>query len=206
MTKSSFNNRLWNFSNRQVYRIKDGFSNWITYLICRFRCIPIGREIRFAGIPKLNIANGGNITIGNGCCFLSRTTSNNIGLNHKCILSATPYQEGLNCSLVIGNNCGFSGVSIWCFLSVKIGNNVRVGANVLIMDGDAHFDDPRTSAPRPIVIEDGVFLGANVVIKKGVTIGTNSVIGMNSIVTHNVPSNSVAVGNPCRVIGKIEVV
>ena len=71
------------------------------------------------------------------------------------------------------------------------------------MDGDAHYEDPRTSPPKPIVIEDNVFLGANVVVKKGVTIGENSVIGMNSIVTKSIPANCVAVGNPCKVIKQV---
>lgn len=47
------------------------------------------------------------------------------------------------------------------------------------------------------------FLGANVVVKKGVTIGANSVIGMNSVVTHNIPANCVAVGIPCKVIKQL---
>lgn len=73
------------------------------------------------------------------------------------------------------------------------------------MDGDAHFEDERTSPPKPIIIEDNVFIGANVVVKKGVTIGRNSVIGMNSVVTHSVPANSIAVGNPCRIIKQISI-
>lgn len=77
---------------------------------------------------------------------------------------------------------------------------MRVGANCLIMDGDAHFEDPRTSPAKPIVIEDNVFIGANCVIRKGVTIGENTVIGMNSVVTKDIPANCVAVGSPCKVI------
>lgn len=126
-----------------------------------------------------------------------------MGLNHRCILSATPGVSD-SCELRIGNNCGFSGTAIWCFEKINIGDNVRCGANTLIMDGDAHFDDPRTSPPKPIEIADGVFLGANVVVKKGVRIGRNAVIGMNSVVTHDIPENSVAVGNPCKVIKQIK--
>ena len=58
------------------------------------------------------------------------------------------------------------------------------------MDGDAHYEDCRTTPPLSIVIEDNVFLGANVTVKKGVTIGANSIIGMNSVVTHDIPANS----------------
>lgn len=204
MTKSAFSNRVWNFMNRHINNVTKYITTFLTYLECHFRRISIDKNICFVGIPKINIGNGGSIVVGRNCKFLSRMTCNNIGLNHKCILSATPYDQEIGCKIDIGSNCGFSGVSIWCFTSIKIGNNVRVGANVLIMDGDAHFDDPRTSPPKPIVIKDNVFIGANVVIKKGVTIGKNSVIGMNSIVTHDIPQNSIAVGNPCKVIKMIE--
>lgn len=58
---------------------------------------------------------------------------------------------------------------------------------------------------RTFILKDNVFLGANVVVKKGVTIGENSVIGMNSVVTHDIPSNCIAVGIPCKVIRTINI-
>jgi len=142
--------------------------------------------------------------IGNNCTFNSRETSNMMGLNHRCIIS-TSDAAGNRSVLTIGNNCGFSGVSIWCFKSITIGNNVRVGANSMIIDGDAHFNDQRTSAPESIVIEDNVFIGADCIIRKGVTIGKNSVIGMRSMVLHDIPANCIAVGNPAKVIKEINV-
>lgn len=133
--------------------------------------------------------------IGKNCRFMSKSWGNSIGLNHICMLTVES-----KANLSIGNNCSFSGDSIWCFESITIGSHVRVGANCLIMDGDAHQDDPRAGKNKPIVIEDNVWLGGNVVVKKGVTIGRNSVIGMNSVVTKNIPANCVAIGNPCVVI------
>ena len=55
----------------------------------------------------------------------------------------------------------------------------------------------------PVVIEDGVWIGANVVVMPGVTIGKNSVIGAGSVVTRDIPENVVAFGTPCRVIRPI---
>lgn len=106
--------------------------------------------------------------------------------------------------LIIGDNCGFSGVTVWCFKSIKLGNNVRVGANTVIMDGDAHQDDERAGTNKEIIIGDNVWIGANATILKGVHIGDNSVIGMGSIVTRDIPANCVAAGNPCRVIKQIQ--
>lgn len=55
----------------------------------------------------------------------------------------------------------------------------------------------------PVTIEDNVWVGANVTICPGVTIGKNSVIGAGSVVTKDIPSNTVAAGNPCQVVRKI---
>ena len=197
--KSTFTNRTYNFLDRNVLKFISYFMTNFVYMKCLIQDVSIGRKCLFLGNIKFKVMNGGNIVIGNNCKFSSLETVNNIGINHKCILSATPVVSE-KCNLVIGDNCGFSGTSIWCFSSIKIGNNVRCGANTLIMDGDAHFEDSRTSLPKPIIIEDNVFLGTNVVVKKGVRIGENTVIGMNSVVTKNIPANCVAVGNPCKVI------
>lgn len=56
----------------------------------------------------------------------------------------------------------------------------------------------------PVTIEDNCWIGAGAVICPGVTIGKNTVIGAGSVVTHDIPPDSVAVGNPCRVIRKID--
>lgn len=55
----------------------------------------------------------------------------------------------------------------------------------------------------PVIIKDNVWIGANVTICPGVTIGENSVIGAGSVVVKDIPANSVAVGNPCCVIRRI---
>ena len=62
--------------------------------------------------------------------------------------------------------------------------------------GDLFF---RTKA-LPITIEDNVWIGGGTIVLPGITIGRNSVIGAGSVVTKSIPTYSVAVGNPCRVI------
>lgn len=161
--------------------------------------VQTGGIVFTGGSLFVNRAKSATITIGKGCRFMSKSWGNNIGLNHQCMLSA---EKGARLS--IGNNCSFSGVSLRCFSLVSIGNHVRVGANCLIIDGDAHQDDPRAGKNKPIVIADNVWLGGNVVVKKGVTIGRNSVIGMNSVVTKDIPANCIAIGNPCVVVKQFD--
>jgi maltose O-acetyltransferase len=87
---------------------------------------------------------------------------------------------------------------------VTIGNNVFIAPNVVISTA-AHPIDAleRNSAlefAKPIRIGNNVWIGATVTILPGVEIGDNVTIGAGSVVTRSIPANSVAVGNPCRVI------
>lgn len=162
--------------------------------------ISIGRNVYFCGFPIILRKLGSKISIGKNCKFASVSWANLIGINHRCMISTSSKSSELR----IGNNCGFSGVTIWCFDKITIGNNVRVGANVTIMDGDAHQDDPRAGKNCPIKIEDNVWIGANAIVLKGVTIGRNSLIGAGSVVAKDIPENVVAAGNPCRVIKSLD--
>ncbi|WP_275077867.1 DapH/DapD/GlmU-related protein [Ligilactobacillus ruminis] len=65
-------------------------------------------------------------------------------------------------------------------------------------------EDKKNRYAKPVVIEDGVWLGGNVTVWGGVTIGKNSIIGAGSVVTADIPENVIAVGNPAKVIKKIE--
>ena len=154
----------------------------------------------FAGWPYVTKNSNSIIKIGKGCRFMSKSWGNLIGLNHRCILSTADK----NAKLIIGDNCSFSGVSIRCYKEIVFGHSVRCGANVLIMDGDGHPDDPRAGKSKPIHIGNNVWIGTDVRIMKGVTIGENTLIGAGSIVTKDIPANVVAVGAPCRVIRNLD--
>jgi len=88
---------------------------------------------------------------------------------------------------------------------ISIGNNVLIGSGSTIVDNDFHNADPQKRndpeySSRPVTIEDNVFIGFNCFILKGVTIGENSIIGANSTVFNSIPKNSIAIGNPCKVV------
>ena len=203
MTFRIFIRCLFGRVDRYVERLLNVMQYPYIKLMFWLKAVDIGVGCRFYGIPYVSVNRLGKIQIGERCIFRSRECSNRMGLNHRCMISVTYTEKCKDAKLIIGDQCGFSGVTIWCFKEIIIGNNVRVGANSIIMDGDAHDDDPRTTPSDAIRIEDNVFIGANCVIKKGVVIGANSVIGMNSVVTKSIPENSVAVGIPAKVIRQI---
>jgi len=62
----------------------------------------------------------------------------------------------------------------------------------------------RSPSAAPITLEDNVWLGGSVVVCPGVTIGANSIIGAGAVVTRDIPANSIAVGNPARVIRALD--
>lgn len=109
--------------------------------------------------------------------------------------------------LIFGSNVNIGyDVRISCCDKIKIGNDVLMGSRVLLIDnchgkyvGEAQ-DDPRKLTAKPIVIENNVWLGENVVVQMGVRIGEGSIIGANSVVTHDIPSMCIAVGSPARII------
>ncbi|WP_238858602.1 MULTISPECIES: maltose acetyltransferase domain-containing protein [unclassified Clostridium] len=92
-------------------------------------------------------------------------------------------------------------------IDVYIGEHVMIAPNVTITPTghpvDPDLRKPGTQFSIPVKIGNNVWIGSNAVILPGVTIGDNSVIGAGSVVTHDIPENVIAVGNPCRVLRKI---
>lgn len=116
-------------------------------------------------------------------------------------------------NVIININCTFVDCN-----RIEIGNNVLIASNVQIYTATHPVDikerlkaewieDPESPFFRtfalPVKIEDNVWIGGGVIILPGVTIGKNAVIGAGSVVTRSIPENSLAFGNPCRVVRSI---
>jgi len=91
--------------------------------------------------------------------------------------------------------------------SVIIEDDVMLGSGIHIYTGNHRFDLPNVnlisqghSSAKTVVLKEGCWLGANVIILPGVTIGKNSVVGAGSVVTKNVPDRTVVAGNPAKEI------
>lgn len=89
---------------------------------------------------------------------------------------------------------------------IKVGKNCKIGpffsawTHSSQVDHDFNFDDKIAPKVGDIIIEDAVWIGANVVINPGVTIGENSIVGANSVVTKDVPKYGIVGGVPARLI------
>ena len=89
---------------------------------------------------------------------------------------------------------------------ITIGNGVFIGHNVVIatLNHDINPNNRPAMTPKKVQIEDNVWIGSNVTILPGVTIHAGSIIGAGCVVTKDIPANHIAVGNPCKVLRKIE--
>jgi acetyltransferase-like isoleucine patch superfamily enzyme len=153
------------------------------------REISISKNVKFRGITFIYVSKRGKLIIGDvifGSKVLNPTQRN---LN-KIIVGGVGQLE-------IGNNVGMSGISIGCYESVKIGDNVIIGGDVLIIDSNFHssdYYDRRTDGgvikTSPIFIGNDVFIGARSIILKGVIIGDRTIIGAGSIIRKSVASDS----------------
>lgn len=180
--------------------IRGWFSTRLSTAYAKYWGVRLGQRCRFYGLPIFRRLPASRINIGDRCGFRSAVWSNYAGLNHPCMIVTLAE----NASIRIGNDCGFSGASIAAAVSVNIGNRVMLGANSTINDTDWHHTEAKKRAndappaASPVVIEDDVWLGANVTVLKGVTIGARSVIAANSVVTKSIPADVIAGGIPAR--------
>lgn len=89
---------------------------------------------------------------------------------------------------------------------IKFGDNILLAQNVVMSALNHDYEDPTRPIVdqgfnvKQIIVEDGVWMGAGVIVTPGVRIGRNSVVGAGCVVTRDVPAYSVVVGNPARVV------
>lgn len=129
-------------------------------------------------------------------------------LGPGCWLQALPDGSNSSSAISIGSGCSVAG---YCVISgvreVRLERNVLLARNVYISDHIHRYSDRALPILAqgldkilPVHIKEGAWLGQNVVICPGVTIGAGAVVGANSVVKSDVPDFSVAVGAPARVV------
>ena len=146
------------------------------------------------------IAFGENFRSGKNCKFRC------FSVFHSQVFSP---EMRIGDDFLCGSNCYLS-----CIIGILIGNHVTLANNITIIDhnhGKSDFSDLEIPvlerelfSKGPIVIGDNVWLAEGVIVLGGVKIGKNSIIGAGSVVTHDIPSNCIAAGNPAKIIRYVE--
>ena len=152
------------------------------------------------GIGKGCVLNGDeNIVIG---------PDSFVGEGSELLVYHSHFDRPLDSHLIIGKHVRITArCRITCAGTIRIGDDALFAPDVFITDHNHGMDPeaPGGYSPQDITVQDvtigeGVWLGQRVCVLPGVTVGAHSIIGANSVVTHNIPPYSMAVGSPARVI------
>ena len=136
-----------------------------------------------------------------------------LGAKGDNVWIAAPFFVDYGENIFIGNNVEINMNCVFLDCNrISIGNNSGIGPGVHIYAA-THPTNPTErlsensqfwkSYTAPVTIGNNVWIGGGAIILPGVTIGDNTTIGAGSVVTHNIPANTLAVGNPCKIIREI---
>lgn len=196
-----FLTRLWSKIIREWWQL------YVPYRL-KIMGVSVGKGARFYGMPIVQLTPGSTITIGDRVVLCSDSRFTALGVNHPVVLRTLRP----NANITIGDDTGISGGAICAAISIQIGKECLLGANVTIVDTDFHAIKPDGRrynnntieiAAAAVTVEDNVFIGTGAIVLKGVIIGHNSVIGAMSAVSQSVPRNEIWAGKQAGPIKKL---
>lgn len=148
------------------------------------RCVGPGTTVE----PQTQIINSANVRIGQGCL----------------LKEAVYIRAGLEGRVIIKDRAAINGFCrIYGHGSIEIGEDTQIGPGSLITTTDHDYHDALKTRYKPVRIGREVWIGANVTVLPGVSIGDRAVIGAGAVVTKDIPARAIAVGVPARVIRMI---
>ena len=185
--------------------IKDVMNRVYNRLLFKYKRVQCGKGLQING--RVIIRGTGKIILGDNIKINSGLWYNPIGGDNKTIFFTK--ETGL---IKVGNNVKMSNSAIVSADCIEIEDCVMLGGGCKIYDTDFHSLEFRERMSEKdagetksrVKIKKGAFLGAHVIVLKGVTIGEKSIIGAGSVVTKNIPDNEIWAGNPARFIKKAE--
>jgi acetyltransferase-like isoleucine patch superfamily enzyme len=181
--------------------------------------IKYGKQLQMDGairvlgkMPIFKLPGTSKIVIGQKVVLNSDFNNSNTALTYRCKFAC-----GLNGIIEVGDNTMINGGSITSYELVRIGKNCQIASGTFITDTDFHPVIPserkRESMgykidhnivnKKKVEIGDNVWIGWGAIILKGVNIGDNSIIAAGAVVVKDIPSNSIAAGNPAVVVKTI---
>ena len=181
------------------------FNSYLPRIFYKLNRVKYGKKLVLHGWPFIFRFPTATIELGDHCTINSGFFSNLLGLYQRTIVVARG-----NAKIKIGDRAGLSGVTIYAWDNIDIGDDCVIGANVKIFDTDFHpigaearlkgnREEVRT---KPVKIGNNVFIGVNAIILKGTEIGDNCVIGAGSVVSGKFGSGLIIAGNPAKVINR----
>jgi acetyltransferase-like isoleucine patch superfamily enzyme len=186
------------FCNQQI-------STFFFRLRCLLRGVKSGTGARVWGRFLISKFPGSHISIGDDMVVMSNPRFYALNVYPQSIVRTL----GRGASIVIGNGVGFNSITILArSKAITIGDRTMIGGNCQIMDTDFHpiwppskrWEYTGDALDQPVHIGKNVFIGLDVLVLKGVTIGDNSVIAAGSVVNRSIPANCLAAGVPARVV------
>lgn len=186
-------------------------SNWFK-LIMKMSKVEYGKNLLLKGVPVIFNKSGAKLKIGDNVTIKSSFLSNLVGLYSRTIIvTRAPKAE-----IVIGDNVGISGATIYARKGIYIGDNTCIGGNCKILDNDfhpidtenrlkllndVHGGDAEILIPsKEIQIGKNCFIGCNSIILKGTVLGDGCVVGAGAVVCGSFEDNCVIAGNPAKMI------
>lgn len=190
-------------------------NNWYKILM-KANKIEVGKDVVLRGMPVIFNKKGAKLEIGQGTIIKSNFLSNLVGLYSRTIIVT----RCKNAYIKIGKNVGISGATIYARKGIYIGDNTCIGGNCKILDNDFHpidankrnelmrnpngGDDNTYVKSKEIFIGEDCFIGCNTIILKGTRLGNRCIVGAGAVVSGEFPDDSVIVGNPGKVIKKVD--
>ena len=193
---------------RLAIKIFNRLEQWSQADLPRFATRPknltIARPRRISSPERISI--GDDVYLGPGSLLTVSTRYPGSAILPRGM--SVDFQQTFDASIVIGNRVtSTGGLTVGAFVSITIEDDVLLAGNVMISDalhGYETAETPYKYQPMgriaPILVKRGCWIGQNVVVMPGVTIGEFSIVGANSVVTADIPARSIAVGAPARVI------
>lgn len=188
-------------------------SNWFK-IVMKATKVEYGKNLLLKGMLLIFNEGGAKLKIGDNVTIKSSFLSNLVGLYSRTIIvTRAPGAE-----IIIGNNVGISGATIYARKGISIGDNTCIGGNCKILDNDfhpintedrlklladIHGGDSDLVPSKEITIGKNCFIGCNSIILKGTVLGDGCVVGAGAVVSGKFEDNCMIAGNPARVIRRL---